>query len=71
MMKSGTVKWFSKERGYGFLAADEGGEIFVHQRDILMEGFRFLEIGQRVRYWMGEKDNRIKAINVSLINNET
>ena len=67
-MKSGTVKWFSKERGYGFLAADEGGDIFVHQSNILKDGFRFLETGQRVGYQLEEKDGKVNAINVFVVN---
>jgi len=68
-MKSGTVKWFSKERGYGFLVADEGGDIFVHHSDILKEGFRSLEAGQRVGFQMGERDGKVKAVNVFVVNN--
>jgi len=68
-MKSGTVKWFSKERGYGFLVADEGGDIFVHHSDILKEGFRSLEAGQRVGFQMGGRDGKVKAVNVFVVNN--
>lgn len=68
-MKSGTVKWFSKERGYGFLVADEGGDIFVRHSDILKEGFRSLEAGQRVGFQMGERDGKVKAVNVFVVNN--
>ena len=68
-MKNGTVKWFSKERGYGFLVADEGGDIFVHHSDILKEGFRSLEAGQRVGFQMGVRDGKVKAVNVFVMNN--
>jgi cold shock protein len=48
---TGTVKWFSEEKGYGFISSDEGeGEIFVHYTDVEGEGFRSLAEGERVSY---------------------
>ncbi len=50
-MAQGTVKWFSQEKGYGFITPDEGGEdIFVHYTGIAGSGFRSLEEGDRVSY---------------------
>ena len=50
-MARGTVKWFSEEKGYGFVAPDEGGEdLFVHYSAIEGEGYRSLEEGERVSY---------------------
>ena len=47
----GTVKWFSEEKGYGFISPDDGEEeIFVHYTDVEGEGFRSLEEGERVSY---------------------
>lgn len=47
----GTVKWFNAKKGYGFIAADGGGEdLFVHHSGITGSGFRSLEDGQRVRF---------------------
>lgn len=47
----GTVKWFSEEKGYGFIAPDEGGEdLFVHYTSIAGGGFRSLEEGDKVSY---------------------
>jgi CspA family cold shock protein len=48
---SGTVKWFSEEKGYGFISPDEDDEdIFVHYTDVEGEGFRSLTEGERVSY---------------------
>jgi cold shock protein len=48
---TGTVKWFSEEKGYGFIFPDEGEEeIFVHYTDVEGEGFRSLTEGERVSY---------------------
>jgi len=50
-MAQGTVKWFSQEKGYGFITPDEGDEdIFVHYTGIAGSGFRNLEEGDRVSY---------------------
>ena len=50
-MAQGTVKWFSQDKGYGFITPDDGGEdIFVHFSGIEGTGFRTLEEGERVSY---------------------
>lgn len=63
-MQQGTVKWFDPVRGYGFITGDDGQDAFVHQSNILMKGFRFLEIGQRVSYQVEPQEKGNKAINV-------
>ena len=48
---TGTVKWFSDEKGYGFIGPDEGDEeVFVYYTDVEGEGFRSLTEGERVSY---------------------
>ena len=52
-MATGTVKWFSDQKGYGFITPDEGegeGDLFVHHSNILGDGFRTLKDGQKVEY---------------------
>ncbi len=50
-MARGTVKWFSEQKGYGFVSPDEGGEdIFVHYTAVEGEGYRSLEEGERISY---------------------
>ena len=63
-MQKGTVKWFDAVKGYGFIAGDDGKDIFVHQSNILMNGFRALEVGQRVSYQIEPTEKGNKAINV-------
>ncbi|MBO5736949.1 MAG: cold-shock protein [Clostridia bacterium] len=50
-MCQGTVKWFNAEKGYGFIANDEGGDdVFVHFSAIVMDGYRRLKEGQKVTF---------------------
>ena len=50
----GTVKWFNSEKGYGFIAREQGGDVFVHYSEIKMSGYRTLEEGQRVSFTVTE-----------------
>ena len=47
---TGTVKWFNGDKGYGFIAPEEGDDVFVHYSAIQGEGFRNLEEGQTVEF---------------------
>ncbi len=49
-LAEGTVKWFSPEKGYGFIEQPEGEDLFVHFSEIQVEGFRTLSEGQAVRF---------------------
>jgi CspA family cold shock protein len=50
-LATGIVKWFSDQKGYGFITPDEGpGDLFVHYSNILGDGFKTLKDGQRVEY---------------------
>jgi len=52
--ETGTVKWFNPDKGYGFIARDSGGDIFVHYTAIVGRGFRALEEGEKVSFTVGE-----------------
>ena len=52
--RTGTVRWFKAEKGYGRITADDGEVLFVHFSDVVMDGFRLLEADQRVDFvWNG------------------
>jgi cold shock protein len=49
-MAQGTVKWFNKTKGYGFISSDNGDDIFVHYSEIQSDGFKQLKDGERVEF---------------------
>ncbi|WBT09051.1 cold-shock protein [Corynebacterium sp. SCR221107] len=54
-MAQGTVKWFNAEKGFGFIAPEDGSaDVFVHYSEIQGNGFRSLEENQRVEFEVGE-----------------
>lgn len=63
-MHTGKVRWFDAEKGYGFIADDNGGDLFVHQSDIQMEGCRMLLTEQKVTFDVAETPKGNKAVNV-------
>ena len=65
-MATGTVKWFSDSKGYGFLTPDDGGkDLFVHHSEIQTEGFRSLAEGQKVQYEAVQDTKGPKATKVT------
>jgi cold shock protein len=60
----GTVKWFNDSKGYGFIQAPEGNEVFVHFSAISGNGFRTLSEGEEVEFEIQESDRGPRAANV-------
>jgi CspA family cold shock protein len=60
----GRVKWFSAEKGYGFLEREDGGDVFVHYTAIQGEGFRTLNEGDQVEFDIVEGQRGPQAANV-------
>ena len=64
-MATGTVTWFSSEKGYGFITQDDGGpDVFVHFSAIAAEGYRNLEEGQKVQFDVTQGQKGPQAANV-------
>jgi CspA family cold shock protein len=65
--KTGTVKWFSNQKGYGFIAQDGGEDVFVHFSAIMEDGFRTLREGERVEFTIEQGQKGPAAANVRRI----
>jgi CspA family cold shock protein len=63
-VETGTVKWFSNEKGYGFIERAGGDDVFVHHSAITMEGYRTLTEGQRVSFEVVQGPKGAQAANV-------
>ena len=61
---NGTVKWFSERKGYGFIAQENGDDVFVHYREIRGEGFKTLTEGQQVEFGLVTRDKGTAAEDV-------
>ena len=70
-MAQGTVKWFSNEKGYGFIERDEGDDVFVHFSAITMDGYKSLREGQRVEFEVVEGNKGLQAANVQAARSQT
>ena len=65
-MKTGTVKWFNGDKGYGFIKMDNGEDIFVHFSAIQTYGVKNLQEGQKVTFEVVEGNRGLQAANVEL-----
>jgi CspA family cold shock protein len=63
-MAEGTVKWFNPKKGYGFIATDDGRDVFVHYANISAQGFKTLREGDSVSFDIVEGEKGLRAENV-------
>ncbi len=66
-MAQGTVKWFSNEKGYGFITSEDGKDVFVHFSQIQSEGFKSLSEGTKVSFDIVDGQKGPQAENVEII----
>ena len=66
MKETGTVKWFNREKGYGFIQRDSGEDVFVHYSAIQAEGYRSLDEGARVSFVVQTGPKGLQADQVEL-----
>lgn len=63
----GTVKMFNKEKGYGFIRAEDGKDYFFHYSALLMDDFKTAEKGENVEFEVEESDRGLRAKNVKKV----
>jgi len=63
-MAKGTVKWFNESKGFGFIAREDGEDVFVHHTAIQGNGFKTLSEGQAVSFDVDKGPKGLRAINV-------
>ena len=66
-MNKGTVKWFNNQKGYGFITAEDGKDVFVHYSGLNMEGLKSLEEGAAVEFEIADGAKRPQAVNVVVV----
>ena len=66
-MSKGTVKWFNNQKGYGFITAEDGKDVFVHFSGLNMEGFKTLEEGASVQFDITDGAKGPQAVNVEVV----
>jgi CspA family cold shock protein len=66
-LPQGTVKWFSNEKGFGFIEREGGDDVFVHFSAITMDGYKSLTEGQKVDFEVVQGPKGAQAANVSVI----
>lgn len=63
-MEVGTVKWFNRTKGYGFIEREGGEDVFVHFSAIAMDGFKTLDQGDKVEFEVAQGDKGLQAAKV-------
>ena len=66
-MSKGTVKWFNNQKGYGFITAEDGKDVFVHFSGLNMEGFKTLEEGAAVEFDITDGAKGPQAVNIEVV----
>ena len=66
-MADGIVKWFNERKGYGFIAQEDGPDVFVHHSGINAPGFKRLEEGERVTFDIEQGQKGPAAVNVTVV----
>nr|WP_041720647.1 cold-shock protein [Pseudodesulfovibrio piezophilus] len=65
--REGTVSWFNEQKGFGFILADDGSDVFVNYSEVIRDGFQTLDAGERVSFDIVDEKIGPKAVDVRLM----
>jgi len=66
-MAKGTVKWFSNQKGYGFITPESGNDVFVHFSSLSMDGYKTLREGDKVEFEITQGPKGEQAVDVKVV----
>lgn len=69
-METGTVKWFSDEKGFGFIEQEIGDDVFVHYSEIEQDGYKSLDEGDEVEFEIEETEKGLSAVEVQKVDGQ-
>jgi CspA family cold shock protein len=67
MSHKGVVDWFNERKGFGFIADESGKDVYVHYSEVIRDGFKTLEVGEKVVFDVIDEDCAPKAVAVRII----
>ena len=68
MSSKGVVSWFNDIKGFGFITDESGKDIYVHYSEVVREGFKTLNVGEKVVFEVIDQESAPKAVSVRIIN---
>ncbi|OEU71543.1 MAG: cold-shock protein [Desulfovibrio sp. S3730MH75] len=67
MSSKGVVSWFNDQKGFGFITNEEGQDVYVHYSEVNRDGFKTLEVGEKVIFEMVDEGSAPKAVSVRIV----
>ncbi|WP_031479735.1 cold-shock protein [Maridesulfovibrio frigidus] len=68
MSSKGVVSWFNDQKGFGFIINEEGQDVYVHYSEVNRDGFKTLEVGEKVIFELVDEGSAPKAMSVRVVN---
>jgi len=68
MSSKGTVSWFNEQKGFGFITDENGRDVYVHYSEVIRDGFKTLNVGEKVVFELVDDSRAPKAASVRILN---